>query len=651
MASDHLPKSESSHRDMAITPSIAAISSSRMRRTLRSERRAYRRYERDFYYEHYFNVKLPLATYLPSIIFWLVLALVFRSILGLLVAQAYANVVLEFWAAYLLISLLRYAWSRLDFGSGAVRSGSVIASNATYRYEIPERPVDLKNYIEQKPNRNLFICGTSGEGKSFLMRYMLEQVDTRKVVFNFKPNDEYLSMGYGIIDMGKALPNPFKDPEAFVSAFLITFPIASIGITAQYVPIMLRELAETSSSWQEFGAQLRTQIARTKDKIQSSALLYIEEHATALVSQKANVIEMKDEDLVFDFSTLKNEDSKTFYAEIILRGIWKGLSNGQSRDTLICVDEAHRMLHRFEKYESIYAEISRQIRSFGMLWASSQNFTDMADDIRNQFATQFCFNTTHPDDLRALSLADQKLSWAASSMPLHFFTDARYEWLHEAVPEFILHYEPALRPRTYFKGIKPDEAPGKAGGISAIDYEKEIEIALSGDKVEYASRIAKAISQKYDTDLNATKMRVMAALSKMARNYEINRMRLMVDSKSYVVYYNRAQRISALHKWMQNVISAVIRSHGIGVTKEANGGRISEADIETENFDIEIETGYKKNIDDLRSRITKSGKRTVIVVPNSDVAERYLSLSLKNVEVATMSGFEELLVRSLNSGS
>ena len=73
-----------------------------------------------------------------------------------------------------------------------------------------------------------------------------------------------------------------------------------------------------------------------------------------------------------------------------------------------------------------------------MLWTSTQNLTDMEEDIRNQFATQFVFNTNKPEDTQALSGTDQMLAWSVTSLELHYFTDARYQWVHEVIPEFYL---------------------------------------------------------------------------------------------------------------------------------------------------------------------------------------------------------------------
>ncbi|EQD70968.1 hypothetical protein B1B_04712, partial [mine drainage metagenome] len=72
------------------------------------------------------------------------------------------------------------------------------------------------------------------------------------------------------------------------------------------------------------------------------------------MSEQHATIEIREENMIFDFSKL-NQDSKTFYAEVILRQLWHELIIEEKRHgILICVDEAHRLLHKFEKYESVY---------------------------------------------------------------------------------------------------------------------------------------------------------------------------------------------------------------------------------------------------------------------------------------------------------
>lgn len=406
-----------------------------------------------------------------------------------------------FWAGYAVYITAMLLVSNHATRKGATAHSSVMQVNkqiylgnktpiekVTERRNIVEKSVNLKDYILNKPNRNVMIVGTSGQGKSKLTRYLLELFDNQKVIFSFKPNDEYLKMGYKIIETSKALPNAFRDIEAFVNAFAITFPMTAIGITAQYIPSYLREIGKEAKNWDDFSKRLDRAISSTKNQTQMSALLYLREHMKSLYSDEIGEVPELDENVVFDFSSL-NEDAKTFYAELILRQVWKDMTapGKKRKDVIMCVDEAHRLLRQFEKYESIYVEMSREIRAFGMLWTATQNYTDIPNHVRNQFATQFLFNTNHQDDLVALKAIDEKLSWSASSMPKHCFTDARYEWIHNVVPELTLYYETEDKARTYYEAQAKAEplmsalsdrpSPTVHAALLAIQYNPQAPLA------------------------------------------------------------------------------------------------------------------------------------------------------------------------------
>ena len=138
----------------------------------------------------------------------------------------------------------------------------------------PKR-LDLKSYIHGKSNRNVLITGSSGQGKSKLTRYLLDQMLYQKLVFSFKAGEEYLKMGYAIRDISKTLPNPFANAEAFINAFVVAFPISSIGIQASLIPTTLEKLVKKSSSWQEFEKNAERELKATREANVRSALSYI----------------------------------------------------------------------------------------------------------------------------------------------------------------------------------------------------------------------------------------------------------------------------------------------------------------------------------------------------------------------------------------
>ena len=75
---------------------------------------------------------------------------------------------------------------------------------ATFRYPINNKKervrfwrigsLNIINYLEKKPNQNLLISGATGQGKSKLMRLMIESMPNPKTIFSYKENDEYLQI-------------------------------------------------------------------------------------------------------------------------------------------------------------------------------------------------------------------------------------------------------------------------------------------------------------------------------------------------------------------------------------------------------------------------------------------------------------------------
>lgn len=316
-----------------------------------------------------------------------------------------------------------------------------------YLSRIVPLKVDLLAYIHGKANRNVLITGASGQGKSKLSRYLLGIFDYQKIIFSFKAGDEYLKMGYETVDVSKMLPDPFADTEAFVNAFLVAFPVASVGIQASLVPTNLDRLAKASGSWEEFERNAKAGLGKAGDVNTRSAVAFIQANLGRLV-YRTGEFKVGAGNVVFDFSAL-NDDAKNFYAELVLRQIYSEMEKRLRKDILICVDEAHRLTgSQYGKYHTILVEMSREIRDKGMLWAATQNYTDILDPIRNQFGTQFLFKTTSEGDQVALRAIDNFLAWTASSLPNHYFIDVQFPNLHTFIP--LYYYNPKGEKNTTF---------------------------------------------------------------------------------------------------------------------------------------------------------------------------------------------------------
>ena len=321
-------------------------------------------------------------------------------------------------------------------------------------------PLGLKGYIHGKSNRNVLITGSSGQGKSKLTRYLLGEMPYQKLVFSFKAGEEYLKMGYAIRDISKSLPNPFSNAEAFISAFVVAFPIGSIGIQASLIPTTLEKLVKKSQSWQDFSKNAERELKTAKEANVRSALSYIKAQAPRLAYSSSGFA-IGSETAVLDFSAL-NDDAKSFYAELALRQVYSEMEQRKRKDVLICIDEAHRLTTgNFGRYHSIIVEMSREIRDKGMLWITTQNYTDIPDSIRNQFASQFMFKSTGQNDMVALKAIEPLLAWTVSSLPNHYFVDAQFQNLHTFIPVF--YYNPEREVDKAANIVAEAETPKIAG--------------------------------------------------------------------------------------------------------------------------------------------------------------------------------------------
>jgi len=300
--------------------------------------------------------------------------------------------------------------------------------------------IDLKEYVHSRSNRNVLITGASGQGKSKLTRYLLGIMEYQKVIFSFKANEEYLKTEYKAVNMKNALPNPFTDTEAFISAFTVAFPISSVGIQASMIPTALEGVLKKSKSWKDFKELLDTSIRGSKDINKRSALLFIQANSKRLSYYDTSEFKIGTETAVLDFSSL-NQDAMSFYAELVLRQIYHDMERRARKEILICVDEAHRLTTGHSgRYHTIIVEMSREIRDKGMLWIATQNYSDIPDNIRNQFASQFVFKSTSQNDLTALRAIEPLLAWTVSGLPNHYFVDAQFPSLHKFIP--VYYYNP-----------------------------------------------------------------------------------------------------------------------------------------------------------------------------------------------------------------
>ncbi|MGA2198753.1 MAG: hypothetical protein ABSG45_02325 [Nitrososphaerales archaeon] len=524
-------------------------------------------------------------------------------------------------------------------------------------------------YIKRKSNQNVLISGASGAGKSVLACYLLSCFDSPKLIISFKASDEYLKAGYPVADVSKIVPNPFEDVDAFITAFAITFPLDVIGVTASQVPALIYNIATECGSWKDFIERLEGRINGTRDKVQLTALRFIDEHVRLLVcdSQRdsdsilASIVH-EGKSIIFDFSNL-NDNAKIFYAELLLRQCRARLHD-RSEDrkwTILCVDEAHRLLRgTFQRYHSIINEISREIRSVGALWTLEQNYTDTQDDVRNQFATQFVFETTSKSDLDALDAIDPILSWTAPRMGPQNFFDAKEPEPGELWVRHLFAKTAKIEGDQLTWVPEPDKpvryVTDEDQVVDRLIVTRLIRRYLEKD-VLYVSQFARLLMDRYKLGEDEVKLLINDALRPLRDGGEVRRMEFeREDGQSLVLYYQLPEDTagaSVLHAFLTSHLRRYLEGRGDRIVKIAEIGDLA-ADIETEHALYEVETGLKKgNVRGLREAVSKAEKPVFIVVPNSDVAQRYAGLmkAEKKVSVVTMANLPQALEASLPAAS
>ncbi|WP_124216917.1 hypothetical protein [Candidatus Mancarchaeum acidiphilum] len=191
----------------------------------------------------------------------------------------------------------------------------------------------------------------------------------------------------------------------------------------------------------------------------------------------------------------------------------------------------------------------------------------------------------------------------------------------------------------------------EAGGRGKdIDYRAEV-LRILNERMSYATEMGKEISAKYGIEKDLAKLRIKSILEEMKNNNEVGRVKYLRDGKPIVMYYSRSPNLSNLHTGMQSQAVDILTELGVAVNRISTTGERGAFDIETDFFMVEIETGLKHNMEDLKDRIKSTNLRMIIIVPNRELMEKYTGLG-ENVVVATIDSFKVLLEEpQMNRGS
>ncbi len=518
-----------------------------------------------------------------------------------------------------------------------VRGRETVITKKPQISKIYANATDFKDYITDRNNHNLFVAGRSGSGKSTLMRYLINLFPTSaKAIFSFKSGDEYLKLGIPILRISDHPGDPFADREAFVQSFLVTYPMNSQGIMAASVPNLLRTAIKESGSWTELRKNIETAMEKEKQgSITHSTYSFIQQKLADLELHSQPCAIDLNKDIVLDFSGL-NEAAKTFYAELYLRQAWHSIEASQPEPMkhIIIIDETHRLL---KSDATIFGEVARLIRSRGAIWCGTQNYTDLPDYVRNQFAMHLLFSTKSDKDLKALREINILLPFTATELKDHHFTDAATRELHDAIPIYTADIqgfkdmeESYIVPETDKSAqieAKPKEMP---------DYRERV-LKMLTKEASWPSELAREIAKEDVTEQESVKFAVSKALKMLQNDGLIARQMIKLKDKEVMLYYKRDSAMSGLHKFMEREVTKQLEEQGITYDLAKQGE--DNPDIMTKNFDIEIETGLKHDLTEVQQKLSKATKKTYVVVPNEAEKERHKK-NLHNSTIIIMENIE-----------
>ena len=509
------------------------------------------------------------------------------------------------------------------------------------REECSPKAANLRDYIEHKGNRNVSITGVSGQGKSYLTMHLLRKFEDReRIRFSFKPDDHEVHLGIPVIDAKECLPNPFRDVNAFSEAYMTAFfgEKVSSGIQLQQTPGFLQEIASESETWKDFMKSL-SERKKTASKNQVEALNAIEQNVKTLVIEDMDSVTLNNGSIVFDFSSLPTKQAQNFYAELMLRQIYREMEEHKRNEVLILIDEAHRLT---KSYHTILDVMSREIRDKGMLWIITQNLIDILPEMRANFGTKFTFRLGDAD-LNMLSY-NPLMRYAVEILQPRQFIDVEFPEGSSFSPVFtyvsngLEHKETR---KVAAEVSEPKREVGVGGRGETIDYRREA-LEILSEKMSYATEMGKIIAEKYGITKDQAKLKLKSALEELKNNNEVGRVKYLRDGKPIVMYYSRNPNLSNLHTGMQSQVVGILNDLGVTLNRISTTGERSAFDIETDFFMVEIETGLKHSMEDLKDRIKSTNLRVIIIVPNNELMSRYIGLG-ENVIVSTIDSFKVLL--------
>ena len=277
-----------------------------------------------------------------------------------------------------------------------------------------------------------------------------------------------------------------------------------------------------------------------------------------------------------------------------------------------------------------------------MLWIITQNLIDILPEMRANFGTKFSFRLGDAD-LQMLSY-NQLVRYSVSVLQPRQFTDIEFPESQAFTP--VMTYIPdgteyRETPRILAEVREAWLEEGAGGRGKEIPYREEV-LRILGERMSYATEMGKEISAKYGIEKDQAKLKLKTVLEELKNNNEVGRVKYLRDGKPIVMYYSRSPNLSNLHTGMQSQAVDILTGVGVSINRISTTGERGAFDIETDFFMVEIETGLKHSMEDLKERIAGTNLRVVIIVPNRELVDKYRGLG-ERVLIMTLDSLREML--------
>ena len=294
---------------------------------------------------------------------------------------------------------------------------------------------EIKEPLKNTLNNNILICGTSGTGKSTLMRY-IEKINQPKLKMIYK-ND-----GEKSLSIDKNRPFLTTKRNNFLDSYNNSQSNKQIGYMLQQEAIFLEKITfkmlDTEQEKNTIKTILKeiTEEKKKSEKIDIPVLRMIENRINHLYPfSNYTKTDRYNQKISFDQMA---EDDYLFFSDYILRNQYDELLN-----EIISIDEIHRLKPLLT---GIINRITREVRSRGGIMATTQSLSDLPPSLINNFGTIYLFTTLDQRDLEFLGKIEEKLPKVILNLEDHEFIEIRsypkyrskgYSYKMEIIPEGI----------------------------------------------------------------------------------------------------------------------------------------------------------------------------------------------------------------------